>query len=272
MSDYPDGEYKHCWCLGITTIIGCPLGCKKMCAQEVFVKRYVGKNRLLTPANFKIILDHTPKEVPISFGGFSEPFKNPCMMELIEMAKNHPLLISTTLHGVTMKQAEQLLKYDWKDFRVHLPDKENLIFPITQEYKDVFFELRTKLDYSRDMNMNKTFSSVKRENVLRGEPVEYRKLFGVCSHMDFDFPDLQVLPNGDVHSCCFDMGLTQKVGNLLTEDYEAIRKKRKQLGMFDLCHYCCWNNHASIKGIFYYKYVTAYLQKLTAYLQKLINH
>lgn len=48
MSDYPDGEYKHCWCLGITTIIGCPLGCKKMCAQEVFVKRYVGKNRLLT--------------------------------------------------------------------------------------------------------------------------------------------------------------------------------------------------------------------------------
>ena len=257
MSDhvyFTTGEYKNCWCLGITTIIGCPLGCKQVCAQEVFIKRYRDKNRLLTPENFKIMLDHTPKEVPISFGGFSEPFKNPYIMELIEMSKEHPLLISTTLHGVTMEQAEKLLTYDWKDFRVHLPDKEILVFPLTQEYKDVFFLLRTKLDYSRDMSMNKTFGTVHREEVLRGKPFEIRKYLGECTHMDMNFPDTQVLPNGDCYPCCFDMGLTHKIGNLLTEDYPTILKKRKKLGMFDLCHYCCSNNHVSINGIAIVKY------------------
>jgi hypothetical protein len=177
----------------------------------------------------------------VVFSGFCEPFANPNIVELIEASARagHEIGLFTTLYGSTRAQIERLMKLKFACVCLHLPDGQALNIPITQEYKDNFFTIITKVRNLNMMQINDTFKSNNRENVTRGLAPR-RKSIGVCIDDNIAHPHPILMPNGDVYFCCMDMNLDHKVGNLLTEQWNAIRK-RIQKQHFELCHVCAWN-------------------------------
>ena len=225
----------------VTTHVGCPCECLKYCPQEVLVKRYTSPQKNLTVDNFERVLKNLPKSLPINFSGFCEPFANSDLVELMEVSarEGHEIGLLTTLYGSTRAQIERLLKLKLGWVYLHLPDAQAFRIPITQEYKDNFFELVTNVRNLTIMQMNDTFKTNNRENVTRGIAPP-RKSIGVCLVDSIEHPHPILMPNGDVYLCCMDMNLDHKVGNLLTEHYNVIRR-RIQTGRFELCQVCYWN-------------------------------
>ena len=227
--------------ISVTTQIGCPCACMKYCPQEVLIKRYDSSVKTLTLENFKRMLKNIPKELPVVFSGFCEPFANPNVVDLMEASvrAGHEIGLLTTLYGSTPSQIDRVLKLKPSWICLHLPDGEALKIPITQEYKDNFFKVVTSVRNLTTMQMNDTFKTNNRENVTRGiKPAP--KPIGVCIDDNIEHPHPILMPNGDVYFCCMDMNLEHKVGNLFEEDWSKI-KKRIQEGRFSLCQFCSWN-------------------------------
>lgn len=230
-----EGEY-----LDVTTQVGCPVNCLKYCPQEVTVNRYSGIRRF-TVENWRLVLSHLPRRLPICFSGICEPFANPKTMDLIDMAEEagHPLAIYTTLYQASKEDVERLVKHSFLTFVLHLPDGEAMKVPLSEEYKDNVFTVIQKVKNVEFCLMNDLFVSGNRENVTRGIPAK-KKVLKLCSRLSN--PNFNVLPDGDVSLCPIDFGLCNIVGNLFTESYGDIRKrfwsKRRS---FDLCSTCYYN-------------------------------
>jgi len=226
--------------LEITTKIGCPVNCLKYCPQEVTASRYSGK-RTLQIDDWEIMLNHIPKKLPLVFSGFCEPFANNKVVDLIDMAyeAGHPLGIFTTLYQASCADIERLVKYPFLAFTLHLPDGEAMKIPLSQEYKDNVFTVLCNVRNVSFCLMNDLFKSLNRERVTRGILVK-RKRFRFCAKLNQ--PQFNLLPNGDVSLCCMDFGLSQILGNLLTESYVDVKQRflsRKRT--FELCSQCSYN-------------------------------
>lgn len=222
----------------ITTAIGCSSFCERYCAQEVFLKRYKNPIKMLTPESFEVILKNIPKTLQLVFGGFGEPFDNPNLLKLVELAHAHenPVGMFTTLRGATLNQAKELCRYKFKVFLIHLPDGINLKLNITEEYMKVFFYVTDirHIPNATIMQMNANFTSARREDFLRGKPVNKHNYKGTCVRNH----EKTMLPDGTVYQCCMDMNLDYPKGNLLKQCYEDIIKKQIRM---PVCQYCQWD-------------------------------
>lgn len=227
--------------ISVTTQLGCPCACMKYCPQEILVKRYTSPIKTLTLENFERMLKNIPKDLPVVFSGFCEPFANPNVVELIEASvrSGHKIGLLTTLYGATRSQVDRILELKPSWVCLHIPDGETLDIPVSQEYKDNFFKVVTTIRNLSTMQMNDTFKTNNRENVTRGiKPAP--KQIGICTDDNIEHPHPILMPNGDVYFCCMDMKLEHKVGNLFEENWAIIRKRIRE-GRFGLCQFCSWN-------------------------------
>ena len=205
--------------LEITTKIGCVNNCS-YCAQDKLLKVYIG-NLYLAPAQFKKILDNTPKDVQIDFAGFCEPFLNSHTPWMIKYAvgKGYQVVLDTTLTGFTEYEATILNGVRLKQVYVHdfdnvLIEKIDLLRSSIVTDKFDVGRLEVKHIFSRAGNLWDT---------------ETKKGFLQCG-WNKDFTRNVVLPNGDTYVCCMDYSLKHKIGNLFTTHYNDLdRDKIKEL-------------------------------------------
>ena len=140
----------------ITTIIpdnGCVVNCV-FCPQGVLKNAYKGE-RILSLDKFKKALDKVPKEISLSFAGFSEPWLNKECTNMLLYAHEtgYNITVFTTGIGMTVEdidkikhipfsyrptsfvtEEERYFKWDG-GFILHIPDKENYAkHPITEKY------------------------------------------------------------------------------------------------------------------------------------------
>ena len=235
----------------INAAIGCRVACK-YCPQDVLLKAYHGE-RMLTLEHFQQVLDKIPEDIVIAFSGFSEPFQNPQMVDMIRYVAEHgrKIMLASTLVGLTMEKFEQLRDIPFLHFTLHVPDEDgNAHIPMTDEYFQV---LDAVLDWKMVRGGHET-SVVEKANCqgevhprikefVRGRVLIFPELADRAGNLHDDglysigtldgpiycnySPDLNnnlLMPNGDVVLCCMDFGLRHVLGNLFTQSFEEIRK------------------------------------------------
>ena len=277
----PKLEKKDYWkitsypTLEFTTSIppkGCVIDCA-FCPQKTLLNVY-NADKTMTFENFKQVIDKLPKEIRITFSGFTEPWLNKRCTDMLLYAyeQGHPVSAFTTGVGMTLQDVERLKDVKFTigpngGFCLHLPDQERIAkHPITPRYLEVikrFKELESEIQGFYVMCMGEVHDDIKpywpeasipefwsRAGNLLGEAIikpELQKYQDRFKHMDHgDVPrtcgcveDLYhnvVLPNGDVSLCCMDYGLEQIIGNIYTQEYEDIIPKPKTC--FSLCQRC----------------------------------
>ena len=278
---YKKSEKKDYWrvtpypTLEFTTSIppkGCVIDCA-FCPQKTLLNVY-NADKTMTFENFKQVIDKLPKEIRITFSGFTEPWLNKRCTDMLLYAyeQGHPVSAFTTGVGMTLQDVERLKDVKFTTgpnggFCLHLPDQERIAkHPITPRYLEVikrFKELESEIQGFYVMCMGEVHDDIKpywpeasvpefwsRAGNLLGEAIikpELQKYQDRFKHMDHgDVPrtcgcveDLYhnvVLPNGDVSLCCMDYGLEQIIGNIYTQEYEDIIPKPKTC--FSLCQRC----------------------------------
>lgn len=227
--------------LEVTTNIGCPVGCLKYCPQEIITSKYFG-NRMMSMETFTKVLSNIPKNVLISFSGFSEPFVNPLCTEFIKMAlaEKHKVELFSTLYGVTDEDFKELSNFEFESVCLHLPDGETFKEPILKNYRNHVFDFIKEHKHVNIMSMGSEFKTNNRENTARELNMEKQR-YGWCSKFGVNVGPV-VLPNGDVFLCCMDFGLKDFVGNLLHETYlDIVRHMLLNKGNYYNCNYCSWN-------------------------------
>ena len=240
-------EYTSSKSLDITTNIGCPVGCR-YCPQKLVVKRYLASHnspRFMTKIIFSKCISNVPKEIPLSFSGFSEPFINKDCIDFIELAasEERPLTVFTTLFGTSHEVLDRLRLIHFEDFCVHLPDNESTmslepdddylnilndlikkppdncrfvtigghLHPrVKQPIKKAGFRVNIQIVNDRAGNINESSSLVNR-CYWKG-PI--RCVSGMSRFV--------LLPNGETFLCCMDFGLDHCMGNLLNVRYEDL--------------------------------------------------
>jgi hypothetical protein len=229
----------------ITTQIGCPVQCTKYCPQELIVKRYKGERHLALD-NFKKFIYDIPISTEIRFVGDSEPFVNQETPDMIIWAyeKGHPIVVYSTLVGLTPANAARILFIPFKQFILHLPDAENNAkIPLTQDYLTVLGMVLTHVHNITYMHMGNDFVSNEREMAARGL-IRKRKNGNQYCRL-FDDSNYQIHPNGNVHFCCYTT-IDEKVGSLHDSTYSELRSpesfnkqvKRMKTDPHSLCHIC----------------------------------
>lgn len=251
---------------------GCVIDCA-FCPQKTLLNVY-NADKTMTFENFKQVIDKLPKEIRITFSGFTEPWLNKRCTDMLLYAyeQGHPVSAFTTGVGMTVQDVERLKDVKFTTgpnggFCLHLPDQERIAkHPITPRYLEVikrFKELESEIQGFYVMCMGEVHDDIKpywpeasipefwsRAGNLLGEAIikpELQKYQDRFKHMDHgDAPrtcgcveDLYhnvVLPNGDVSLCCMDYGLEQIIGNIYTQEYEDIIPKPKTC--FSLCQRC----------------------------------
>jgi hypothetical protein len=240
----------------ITTCVTCKNRCE-VCPQSAFVRAYPGpKNDMMSMETFRTILSKLPAETVISFTGFSEPLGNPLLCDMIQLAaRTRTVVVSTTLVDATDEQVDVLASMAVKHIHLHLPDMEGVcVWPVTPFYKYRLYRLlqerhqanlptnavclgrsaRPHRELMDVLSENYPSGIVSRCGLVDGLPVEHVE-DPWCSKTGGDYDRNVVLPNGDVHLCCMDFGLTAKIGNLLTDRYEDLK-----FGPAEICSRCEW--------------------------------
>lgn len=234
----------------ITTKLGCAVNCK-YCPQDVFLREYLksgNPDKVLSFENFKICIDKVPQNVFIEFAGFTEPFFNPDCIKMIKYAKSkgHKVNIFTTLRGVTNDIVNELIKIQFEEFVVHIPDKENYaVIPVDEAYIGILHRLvSTKkpngdnfIDYAcaqgtvRDevktiLGDNTRIYVVLNDRAgnLKDETLYSKK--GICGHLrcelSQDINHNVMLPDGRIVLCANDWGMKHILGNLVYQSYDEI--------------------------------------------------
>jgi hypothetical protein len=228
----------------ITAEIGCPVNCKKYCPQEVIVGNYKGATTL-TLENFKLLIEKIPKRNPINFSGVCEPFTNPRTVDMISYTHNagHPIIVFSTLVGLTPVGADVISRVPFQEFVLHLPDaNKNAHIPLTRDYFITLKIILSNVNNISFMNMREPFISNNAEKIARGEPCIVHKGRVICFR--HEIPNLNMMPNGDVYFCCICRGLTGKVGSLYENTYQELVSKMKpiskclQIDKNSICHKC----------------------------------
>jgi hypothetical protein len=251
---------------------GCVIDCA-FCPQKTLLNVYKA-DKTMTFENFKHVIDKLPKEIRITFSGFTEPWLNKRATDMLLYAyeQGHPVSAFTTGVGMTVEDVERLKDVKFTTgpnggFCLHLPDQERIAkHPITPRYLEVikrFKELESEIQGFYVMCMGEVHDDIKpywpnasvpefwsRAGNLLGEAIikpELQKYQDRFKHMDHgnvprtcgcveDLYHNVVLPNGDVSLCCMDYGLEQIIGNIYEQEYEDIIPKPKTC--FSLCQRC----------------------------------
>lgn len=269
----------------INAVVGCCVACK-YCPQQVLLKAYHG-DRFLTFENFKHCLKKLPLNMVIGFSGFSEPFQNPEMVDMIRYAhaQGRKIMLCTTLVGLTMEKFDQIKDIPFYNVTIHVPDKDgNAIIPMTDEYfsvLDAVLNWKIVRDGHETTVVDKAncqgevHPEIKR--FVRGRVLIYPELADRAGNLHAEglhsigtidgpiycnySPDLNnnlLMPNGDVVLCCMDFGLKHVLGNLFTQSFEEIRNSEelrkikeeniRQGGADVLCRHCTEAKSCSESG------------------------
>ena len=267
--------------MDINTMIGCRVDCD-FCPQTLLMDKYssltnienisYGNPSFMSFDVFKTCLDKIPKEVIISFGGYSEAFLNPECIKMIVYTHNsgHPIEIYSTLVGMKLEDIKQIEHIPFIVFLLHLPDEPMYAkIAVNKNYIAVLKELlSSNIKDIQAMTMGPLHSKIKevldtdieeqkmnsRAGVLENVKPEFKKKLGplVCNmvskkNLEDELNHNVLLPNGDVVLCCMDYGLQNILGNLLKSDYESlfhneqyekIRKKMKDQDSDIICRNC----------------------------------
>jgi Iron-sulfur cluster-binding domain len=261
--------------LEITTNIaakGCVVDCA-FCPQRTLEKTNYEGDRILSLDNFKMLIAKVPKEVRITFAGFTEPFLNKHCTDMVIHAHEtgHPVSVFTT--GVGMKPEDV---YRLKDipyagepnggFCLHLPDEERIAkHPLNENYvrtAEKFYECRNVIKnfyvmsmsnpvhhavkhlwqtahvpqfWNRAGNLNREAISKPLNVMMRVVQAPVRDKPQTCGCVEGLYHNV-LLPNGRVSLCCMDYSLDYIIGNLYETGFDDVVPKYKQT--FDLCKSC----------------------------------
>lgn len=235
--------------LEVSTRIGCKVNCI-YCPQKIVVDRYLETSSKptinMSTATFMDCLRTVPKEVDITFSGFSEPFLNPDATEMILYShdRGHRLRVYTTLVGLDLGLYEKIRSISFEEFAIHLPDMERTSnIPITNDYLDLletiasdppigirFCILGRSLDPRIDRILSdKGFCVVLIQITDRGGNLTVDDLVVTKPHLRKGRTACtrrlrcnMLLPDGRVYSCSNDFGLKYEYGNLKENDYRAL--------------------------------------------------
>jgi organic radical activating enzyme len=234
--------------LAITTIIGCKNRCS-YCPQKTVIKAYtaISKDSLMSLENFKKYISTIPKNITLSFAGFSEPWINiEATAMLLHANKNgFPIRVNTTLIGMRTEDVEKMEQVPFIKFAVHLPDNSNhtkinvdsiyletLESLLKSNIKNQFFKYHKENDIDLHPEVKKVFSKFKAKITSFGlnnragySKTEYQyaqpnkgKILKACE----DFKHNILLPNGDVALCHMDWNLKHILGNLSEISYPEL--------------------------------------------------
>lgn len=234
----------------ITTKLGCAVNCK-YCPQELYIKEYMkseDSDKVLSLENFKICIDKLPMNTLVEFAGFTEPFFNYQCIDMIKYTKEkgYKVNLFTTLRGLKLEQVDELLKIDFEEFVLHVPDEEGYsVIPIDDEYKKIV----DKLVKAKKRNGNSYIDYACSQGTVPNEIVQMLgndiRLYVVLNdragnlsdsclygkkglkgklrcELSKDINHNVLLPDGRVVLCSNDWGLKHVMGNLLYETYEQI--------------------------------------------------
>ena len=262
--------------LEITTSIppkGCVVDCA-FCPQRLLMQKY-DSVKTLTYENFVKVIDKLPKEIRITFSGFTEPFLNKRTSDMILYAhsKGHRISVFTTGVGLTIEDIKKIKHINFYNgpnsgFCLHLPDEERIAkHPITPKYIETIeyiksIENEIKGFYVMSMG-NEIHNSVRhiyptahvptfwsRAGNLLGEAIikpELEKIKDRFNHMEHGDKNMTcncietlyhnvLLPDGRMSLCCMDYGLEQILGNLFEQEYDDIVPV--PFSCFSLCSHC----------------------------------
>lgn len=245
---------KH---LEFTLVSSCAVNCG-FCPQLELKEKYLSPEKFMSPQNFIEILSKVPSDVEIHFSGFAEPFLHPSAGWFMYVARlfKRRVFLYTTLIG--FKEATvQLLKHAKPDLiRIHVPDTKGMIYDSDKwiEFHEAFLKTGLTASY---MAMGELAEPIAKRFANR--PIEFpamlsragnlwkpKKIEGRLTCGMERWHSNVVMPNGDVYLCCMDYGLTCKLGNLLTMDYETIRveaakyEAEKNPCGESICRQCEW--------------------------------
>lgn len=262
--------------LEITTVIpekGCVVDCV-FCPQRTLEKVYKGE-RILTLNNFKSLIDKVPRDVRITFAGFTEPWMNKHCSSMLVYAhdQGHPISVFTTGVGVSIADLESIIHIPFAGnpnggFVLHLPDSELLArHPITSGYiktlewikdnhhriqnfsimtmgKEVHPDVRHLFDWAPNYEMWSRAGNLIRESLDKPQLIALKDRWNSIYHTDKNrtcgcvehLYHNVLLPNGQVTLCCMDYGLDQVLGNLYEQSYEELIPEAQSC--YDLCNYC----------------------------------
>jgi FkbM family methyltransferase len=258
----------------ITTIIpekGCVVDCV-FCPQRVLEKVYTG-TRIMTVDAFRTLIDRIPRDVRITFAGFTEPWMNKYCTDMVVYAheQGHPISVFTTGVGVSVEDLERIVDIPFHGnpnggFTLHLPDSELLArHPITPGYLKTLAWLRDNHDRIQNfstMTMGEVHPGVRhlfdwapsfemwsragnlvRESLLKPKLINLKDRWNAvyhegertCGCVEHLYHNV-LLPNGDVSLCCMDYGLDHVLGNLYTQSYEDVIPEAQSCR--DICNWC----------------------------------
>jgi hypothetical protein len=228
----------------------------------------------MTFENFKRVIDKLPKEVRVTFSGFTEPWLNKRCTDMLIYAsqQGHPISAFSTGVGMTLEDVERIKDIKFVNgpnggFCLHIPDQERIAkHPITPRLIEVFERFKQLENHIQGfyvMCMGEPHESVKHlwpethvptfwsragnllgEAIIKPELEKYKDRFQHMDHGDKamtcgcieDLYHNVVLPNGDVSLCCMDYGLKHITGNIYEQDYEDVIPRPLQC--FALCQGC----------------------------------
>ena len=268
--------------IDLTTRMGCKIDCRH-CPQKLALSSYFKDDpkrlSVMTLENFKIIVDKVPEDVNILFSGMCEPFFNEHCIELIEYAVNAGRIVDvyTTLVGMSADDYRRLKKLKLHNFVLHVADKDvNAKIPVTEEYLKA---LNTVVEDHKNGSFHITTISVHGDfdpkiiDIMKKVPDvpilreiydragniedkdgvtivvdEAKKGKLACAKCNGQKLDSNyVLPDGTMLMCPMDWGMTNVLGNLLTQSYEelsegkikqAFREKMNSADSDILCRHC----------------------------------
>jgi len=214
----------------VTTKIRCNVGCLRYCPQEIFTKNYTG-DRILSVENFKRMISDVPASTTIIFSGLSEPFLNKDTPRMIIAAHEdgHPVVIFSTLTGLSPEDAVTIKNIPFERFTLHLPDSYGVAhIPDTEEYSKSLNIILRNVQRINYMNMGYGFVSDKSEERIRKITTIPKMHFTpYCDHHEYQ--DIFVLPNGDAYFCCQTRGQSNLVGNIYQESYQNLLEKHSAM-------------------------------------------
>ncbi len=193
---------------------------------------------------FAACINSVPRNICLSFSGFSEPWINPDCTRMILHAREqkYKIRVNTTTIGMQAEDIHQINQVPFIKFVVHLPDDQNLTrIRVDEKYLD---NLNLLLD-SNPQNLIWKFHASSgagiHPQVLKvlkdyQAPVKYFGLNSRAGKIDSlkgyqvvnrgqvlrecqDFHHNILLPNGDVTLCHMDWSLKHILGNLLSMNY-----------------------------------------------------
>jgi len=171
--------------------------------------------------------------------------KNCSVMVSRASLRGLPITVYTTLVGMKMRDVELLQGLSFKDFCIHLPDKQGFAkIPITDEYLAVLTACFTTVQTSRGIAYSLFGELDDRVKAIVGDKVGVPANYMVSRSGLLSDYGLRVdktgpvrclcvgesevldhnvlLPDGRVVVCCMDFGMKYVLGNLLKQEYESL--------------------------------------------------